>query len=188
MKHKRKLQKTNSALLFPSILGTAALIAICLFWWLAGSNTQEPSGVTNPATLPPPSQVMAAASARPAALPITLQEFTATTQQTLRSLPNRGQIAQLSEAEVQHTPMLVVQAGRKLGQILEMLDAHPELAQQGARFYTDCALQANGVTTIRALCLANLRELSRKHQMPLPSEVENLPAQVKKLADLANDF
>jgi hypothetical protein len=90
---------------------------------------------------------------------ITLSEFHELAETTLEHLPKVSDLRKLSAEEVHHTPQIVTQASLQIGKIAQAIHDHPELAEDGASFYRQCATQSDGATSIRALCFAQFRNL-----------------------------
>lgn len=90
------------------------------------------------------------------------EEFQALTQRTLRELPRLSDLRKLSQREVHHTPEIINRAGEKLGIVAELLETHPNFQPEAEEFYIKCLAQKEFPTAIRALCLANHRNLRMK--------------------------
>jgi hypothetical protein len=74
------------------------------------------------------------------------------------AIPSVEELRALPEAELHHTPKVIISAGTKLGHIAERLKENPELSGQAASFYSNCALNQDFPTSIRALCYSDLKK------------------------------
>lgn len=83
--------------------------------------------------------------------------------------------------DLHRPPPELAEVGAELGAIEDLLDSYPHLSQEGLRFYRKCALRADLLTSVRALCLHNLKARAKKTGAKL-SEKE-FPEQLHRLAD-----
>ncbi len=110
---------------------------------------------------------------------MTEEQFTALVQDTERKLPKLSDIKQLPAGALHMTPPIVIQAGRDLGVIKEVLNVHESYSRVALPFYKSCAKNDEGVTPVRALCLTNLIEIKKKN-----GESVNLKEYPEKLIEL----
>lgn len=124
----------------------------------SSTKTEEPQ---NQAAAPTsaPAQAPQSAPSRP---PLTEEEFSTLTKKTLSSLPTIEEIRKLSPQEVHGTPAVVLQAAAAVGEITQAIHDNPRFAEEGLRFYSDCAARTDVSTPIRASCLADFDRLKAK--------------------------
>lgn len=107
-------------------------------------------------------------------------------KRTQSELPVSADFKKLSPKEVHHTPELLNRAGVKLGLIAEVLDGNPDFAPIAQEFYQDCLIRKDLPTSIRALCLANHRNL-RVSYGDSPDwhdeEIKNTTIEIRELAE-----
>ncbi|MBP9680600.1 MAG: hypothetical protein KBD76_04260 [Bacteriovorax sp.] len=87
--------------------------------------------------------------------------------ETQKKLPKIHDLKKLPPSALHFTPPLVLQAGRELGLIKEILSIHETYEPLTFSFYQNCAKDKDGITPIRALCLTNLIELKKKNGIKL---------------------
>jgi hypothetical protein len=102
-----------------------------------------------------------AAVASPKSEPVLMapEEFRKLSKKVLMTLPKTGALQKLSAEEVHHTPALIREAGQNLGQVAQALHDNPALAGEAASFYKACFLKTDLPVQVRALCLADHRNL-----------------------------
>jgi hypothetical protein len=113
-------------------------------------------------------------------------QFTELLKDTQRRLPKLSDIKKIPEGALHHTPELVMEAGRNLGVIKEVLKTHESYEKVALPFYFECAKNEEGSTPVRALCLTNLIELHKKIKKPL--NLKDFPSQVVELSRLVTDI
>lgn len=142
-----------------------------------GSTPQagSPQQAANPAVTAAP-----AVQSSPSPVPVTREEFQAFARKTLDSLPKIADLKKLKEDEVAHgTPALLVDAGRKLGQVARMLHDNAELKDAGVAFYSECSTGAELPTPVRALCYSHLEGKDQQAvDAKVPPAVKTLSAKV----------
>jgi hypothetical protein len=126
-------------------------------------------------------ETSASSPAAPAALPLTPEEFSRRAESVLASLPTLDQLHALSAEELHRTPRAVLDAGAAIGDLAEAVAKNPSLAPEALGFYGKCARRENASTSVRAACLSDLRELSRRQGTP--ADETGIPSSVTKLAD-----
>jgi hypothetical protein len=117
---------------------------------------------------------------------MTEEKFINLLKDTETRLPKLSDIKKLPEGALHRTPPIIIEAGRNLGVIKEVLKAHESFERQAANFYKTCAKNEQGVTPVRALCLTNLIEIKKKK-----NEVVNLkdyPAQLVQLTKMITEI
>ena len=109
----------------------------------------------------------------------TALQFEEMLKDTELKLPSKKEIKEIPAGALHHTPELIMEAGRNLGALKEVLKFHPEYEPKVIPVYLKCAHDNDHPTPVRALCLTNLIEISKRHQMQLnllefPNEVVDL--------------
>ncbi|MFT6071174.1 MAG: hypothetical protein ACJAT2_001446 [Bacteriovoracaceae bacterium] len=113
----------------------------------------------------------------------TLPVFKSYINETYKTLPNLKDARGLKDEEVHQNPKLVMDAGLRLGSIKKQIKLNSDFEEEGMKFYDKCALKKDGLTPVRALCLANL--VYMKNQKGEDFELEKYPEKVKDLAQKA---
>lgn len=179
----------------------AALVAVCLFlglgiWFLnRGASTATPeqpdaepvsvatgTSTTTQTTVAAPTAVPAPAAPMPVETPVPFQQ---TLEKTQAALPTREQISKLKPSEQHKTPVALINAGTEIGKVAEAIEKDPSLAPQGIDFYGKCARRSELSTSIRALCLGNLRDLGKATGSAI--DEEGVSPEIRRLADKLND-
>ncbi|AHI06427.1 hypothetical protein BDW_09635 [Bdellovibrio bacteriovorus W] len=116
------------------------------------------------------------------------QDFQKLTHKTLQDLPVLNDFKKLSQREAHHTPEIINRAGDSLGLVAEVLAAHPEFFPEAQDFYVKCFSRKDFPASVRALCLANHRNLrvskgespewQQEEAQSTSEEVRDLAAQV----------
>ncbi|MDO9183385.1 MAG: hypothetical protein Q7U04_13305 [Bacteriovorax sp.] len=88
-------------------------------------------------------------------------------QDTKLKFPKISEIKKLPAEALHQTPAVIIEAGRNLGVIKEVLKNHEPYEKIASSFYKNCAKDSEGTTPVRALCLANLIELKKKNSESL---------------------
>jgi len=83
--------------------------------------------------------------------------------------------------ELHRPPPELAEVGAELGAIEDLLDSYPHLNQEGLRFYRKCALKVDLLTSVRALCLHNLKIRAQKTGRKIREK--DFPDQLHRLAD-----
>jgi type III secretory pathway component EscV len=117
---------------------------------------------------------------------MTENQFSELLKDTQRRLPKLSDIKKIPEGALHHTPELVLEAGRNLGVIKEVLKTHENYEKLAVPFYVECAKNEEGSTPVRALCLTNLIEIHKKIKKPL--NLKEFPSQVVELSRLVTDM
>jgi len=116
--------------------------------------------------------------------PMSLGEFRNLTKKTLAGLPTLESLHALDASQVHETPTIMMAAGNSLGQIAQIVHDDPSLKNEGLSFYETCYVKENLPPQIRALCVAdhrNLRISQGDGEAWLGSEAK-LPANILSLA------
>ena len=167
-------------------LGLGLLLVVALFFRYQRSEQSNvvPAApvVSRSEDLPtknvPPSQPRSQSLIPPPAKPDLI--FT----ETLRELPTKNQLQNLSAEEAHHTPRIVIEAGTKLGQVAEWLETHPETRKEARDFYARCAAQSGGIDSIRALCYYHFVKLTRELGLSDDGEIiAQVPQSIRELSE-----
>lgn len=86
---------------------------------------------------------------------LNMEDFKAIITKTDEELPKIKDIQKLSDEELHHTPGLLIEAGRALGNIKQILSQRDDLVDEGLKFYDRCARSRELSTPVRSLCLTN---------------------------------
>lgn len=93
---------------------------------------------------------------------MTEDQFSNLLKEVASRLPKLSDIKKIPIEALHHTPAPVLQAGKELGLIKEVLKIHESYENLAVGFYQTCALNKESPTPVRALCLTNLVEIKRK--------------------------
>ena len=181
-----------------ALLGLLATGAVLYLFFLAapGSEVKEvaplPGEVETSASTSTTASAVAAAAKRtelPPAPPAPISssapppptELSAALDEASRSLPTMAELRKLPAGALHRTPAPVMKANAAIGQVAEALEREPARAGEGLAFYGDCARRADVATSVRALCLTKMRQLSKSSG--LPAVEDGIAADVKDLSD-----
>jgi hypothetical protein len=90
-------------------------------------------------------------------------EFTSLVKETELKLPKLSDIKKLPPAALHRTPAPVMQAGKDLGLLKEVIKVHESYEKIAAVMYQRCAKDAKRPTPVRALCLTDLIQYKKKN-------------------------
>lgn len=114
------------------------------------------------------------------------EKFVSLLKDTERKMPKKTDLKQLPAGALHRTPPIVIQAGRDLGVIKEVLKVHESYERVAAPFYKSCAKSEEGVTPVRALCLTNLIEIKKKNGESL--NLKEFPDQIIELSKMVTEI
>jgi hypothetical protein len=117
---------------------------------------------------------------------MTETQFIQLLEDTQRKIPKQSDLKKLPSQALHRTPSIVLQAGRDLGVIKEVLKVHESYERVAAPFYKTCAKNDEGVTPVRALCLTNLIEIKKKNGESL--NLKEFPNQLIELSKMVTDL
>lgn len=103
-----------------------------------------------------------------------------------RRLPTLADIKSVPAGALHRTPETIMLAGKDLGLIKEVLNAHENYSDRALVFYDNCAKNDQRPTPIRALCLTNVVEMKKRFSMHI--NLKDYPAQVIDLAKMITDI
>ncbi len=115
--------------------------------------------------------------------PLDESEFQNFAYRTLNLLPKKSEFKELNAEQVHEMPDLLWRAGIELGKIAKILHDQPALAHRGLAFYEACAGEAEYPTPVRALCVANYRDLSARSKVSSEDFMRTLPVDVRVLSN-----
>jgi hypothetical protein len=93
---------------------------------------------------------------------MTEDQFAALVKETGLKLPKLSDIKKLPPAALHRTPAPVMQAGKDLGLLKEVLKVHESYEKIAAVMYQSCAKDTERPTPVRALCLTDLIQYKKK--------------------------
>lgn len=73
-----------------------------------------------------------------------------------RKLPKKTDLKKIPAEALHQTPPAIIEAGRNLGLIKEIIKVHKNYETFALDFYQDCSKNDETPTTVRAICLTNL--------------------------------
>lgn len=117
---------------------------------------------------------------------MTEPQFRELLKETESKLPTIAEIRQLPPGALHRTPAPVMQAGKDLGLLKEVLKVHESYERDAQVFYEKCAKEKVRPMAVRALCLTNYIEIKKKN-----GEKVNLvayPTQLVELTKLITDL
>ncbi len=116
---------------------------------------------------------------------MTEEQFVELIKDTERKMPKVSDLKKIPTGALHTTPTVVIQAGRDLGVIKEVLKVHESYERVATPFYKTCAKSEEGVTSVRALCLTNLIEIKKKNNESV--NLNEYPSQLVQLSRLVID-
>jgi hypothetical protein len=117
---------------------------------------------------------------------MTEMEFKALLVETESKLPTVNDIKKLPAGALHRTPAPVMQAGKDLGLLKEVLRIHESYEREASVFYKKCALTKERPISVKALCLTNLIEIKKKNGEKL--NLDAYPSEVIELTRLITDM
>lgn len=117
---------------------------------------------------------------------MTETQFEELLKDTERKLPKLSDLKKIPAGALHRTPPVVIQAGRDLGVIKEVLKVHESYDRAAVPFYKSCAKDDEGVTPVRALCLTNLIEIKKKNGETL--NLKEFPNQLIELSKMVTEL
>ena len=101
-------------------------------------------------------------------------------------LPRISDIKKLPPEALHRTPEPVMQAGRDLGLIKEILKVHESYDRVAVGLYERCAKETDRPTAVRALCLTNLVTIKKKNGQKI--NTAQYPAELVELTKMITDL
>jgi hypothetical protein len=113
-------------------------------------------------------------------------QFAELLKTTELKLPKLSDLKELPPGALHHTPPPVMQAGKDLGLLKEVLKVHESYESLALGFYEKCAKATDRPTPVRALCLTNLVEIKKKKGEKI--NIKQYPAQLVELTRMITDI
>ena len=110
---------------------------------------------------------------------MTEEQFRELLRETEAKLPTVNDIKKLPPGALHRTPAPVMQAGKDLGLLKEVLKVHESYEREAIVFYEKCAKTIERPLPVKALCLTNLIEIKKKNGQKV-----NLSSYPKDVVDL----
>lgn len=113
-------------------------------------------------------------------------EFRDLLKETESKLPTITDLKVLPPGALHHTPAPIIQAGRDLGLLKDILKVHESYARDAVIFYETCAKTKERPMSIKALCLTNLIEINKKNGVQV--NLSRYPKEIVELTKLITDL
>ena len=117
---------------------------------------------------------------------MTEAQFEILLKTTESKLPRVSDIKKIPPGALHRTPQLIIQAGRDMGVIKEVLKNHGSYEKKAQAFYQQCSLETDRPTPVRALCLTNLIEIKKKKGEKIDKKA--YPAELLELSKMVTDL
>ncbi len=117
---------------------------------------------------------------------MTETQFVLLLDATELKLPRISDLKKIPEGALHTTPAPVLEAGRELGLIKEILKTHNSYEQKALGFYEKCAKNSERPTPVRALCLTNLVEVKKRNNEKI--NINEYPPQLVELTKMITDL
>lgn len=117
---------------------------------------------------------------------MTEEKFAQVLQETESKLPRISDIKKLPPGALHRTPAPVLQAGKDLGLIKEILNVHESFESLALPFYNNCAKNTDRPTPVRALCLTNFVQIKKKNGEKINTSA--YPEELIKLTRMITDL
>ena len=117
---------------------------------------------------------------------MTEEEFTVLVQEIELKFPKLSDIKKLPPGALHRTPAPVLQAGKELGLLKEILKVHESYERVAVGFYERCAKSAERPTPVRALCLTNLVTTKKKNSEKV--NLKEYPSELVELTRMITDL
>ncbi len=117
---------------------------------------------------------------------MTIEEFKDLALATEANLPTVNDIRKLPPGALHHVPAPVIQAGKDLGLIKEILIAHPNFTDEANVLYENCSEKDELPQSVRALCLTNL--IQNKKAQGIKLNLASYPKEIVELTKLVIDI
>jgi len=102
--------------------------------------------------------------------------------EVLKDFP-RKEILKERGRDLHQPPKELGEAAQELGVVEDLLEKNPSLLREGLRFYRKCALSEPLLTSLRALCLHNLKERAKKSGVEKNIRWSDFPENLHRIAD-----
>lgn len=118
-----------------------------------------------------------------------VQQFEEIANSIVEKLPKKQDLQELKEGEVHSIPQELLETGRELGRLKELVLRYPdfkELQSKAKSFYKGCADDEDYPTSIRSLCLFNRLQLAKNNGEKF--DISPYPLEIKQLVLELNPF
>lgn len=116
---------------------------------------------------------------------MTEEQFLSLVKETELKLPKLSDIKKLPPAALHRTPAPVMQAGKDLGLLKEVLKVHEAYEKIAVPMYQRCAKDSSTPTPVRALCLTDLIQYKKKNGEKIKADY---PATLIDLTKMITDM
>lgn len=117
---------------------------------------------------------------------MTEEKFVEILIDTENKLPKISDIKKIPPGALHRTPAPVMQAGKDLGLIKEILNVHESFEKLALPFYDKCAKSSERPTPVRALCLTNFAQIKKKNGDKINSKA--YPKELIELTRMITDL
>lgn len=114
------------------------------------------------------------------------EEFTVLVKEIELKFPKLSDIKKLPPQALHRTPAPVLQAGKELGLLKEILKVHESYERVAVGFYERCAKSAERPTPVRALCLTNFVTTKKKNGEKV--NLKEYPSELVELTRMITDL
>ncbi len=101
---------------------------------------------------------------------------------SLDEFPTIADLKDLSDDEVHHTPEVVMNGGRLVGQLIDRAEKNPALREKTLQLLKSCAESDDVVTAVRAVCWKNTVTQMKNWRVFVPLSDTKVPANVLELS------
>jgi hypothetical protein len=117
---------------------------------------------------------------------MTEKDFEALLKDMAQKLPKLSDIKKIPPQALHRTPAPVLQAGRDLGLIKEIINVHEKFESKTISFYDECSKNNERPVPVRALCLTNL--IITKKKLGLKFNRQEYEPEILDLAKMVTDL
>lgn len=103
-------------------------------------------------------------------------------KRVIETFPKKN-ILKERDRDLHKPPKELLDASGELGAIEDLLDKNPELTKEGLRFYRKCTLSGDLLTSVRALCLHNLKTRAKASGFDTKIRWDEFPEFLHRIAD-----
>lgn len=108
-------------------------------------------------------------------------EVAAELNKALNELPTLADLQSLSEEEVHHTPEVVMEGGKLVGEILEQAEKNPARREETVKFLAKCSEAQDVVPAVRAVCWKKTLTQINEWKVFIPVTELNVSDEIKSL-------
>lgn len=100
----------------------------------------------------------------------------------LKKLPRRESLKNLPLNKIHHTPQLLTDGAKVIGDVWEQAEADPQKREETLRFMLSCAEQTETLTSLRAVCWRKLTDGITTWKLFIPLAQARVPDKIQELA------